>query len=87
MTSPAKVQPSLPDGAFQSHYIPNTPAEQAEMLATLGVDSIDDLFLDIPEVHRNPPLRLPEPLSEMEIQQELANLALRNRPLGSGPLS
>ena len=85
MTSPAKVQPSLPDGAFQSHYIPNTPAEQAEMLATLGVDSIDDLFLDIPEVHRNPPLRLPEPLSEMEIQQELANLASRNRPLGSGP--
>ena len=85
MTSPGQVQSSLSDGGFQSHYIPNTAAEQAEMLATLGVDSLDDLFLDIPEAYRNPPLQLPEPLSELEIQQELAALASRNRPLGSGP--
>ena len=72
-------------GAFQSHYIPNTPAEQEEMLSTLGLTSIDGLFLDIPESYRNPPLNLPEPLSELEIQQELGGLASRNRPLGSGP--
>ena len=29
------------NGHFQSHYIPNTTDEQAEMLATLGIDSID----------------------------------------------
>ena len=85
MTTPGQVQSSLPDGVFQSHYIPNTPTEQAEMLSTLGVSSVDDLFLDIPEAYRNPPLRLPAPLSELEIQQELATLASRNRPLGSGP--
>ena len=39
---------------FQSHYIPNTTDEQAEMLAALGIDSIDQLFADIPDQFRNP---------------------------------
>ena len=45
------------NGHFQSHYIPNTTDEQAEMLATLGIDSIDRLFADIPEEYRNPALK------------------------------
>ena len=55
------------------------------MLATLGVASIDELFQDIPDEFRNPPLALPQPMSELEVQKELAGLASRNRPLGSGP--
>ena len=70
---------------FQSHYIPNTEQEQSEMLAAIGVGSLDDLFLDIPEEFRNPSLDLPAPLSELEIQKELAGFAGKNRPLGSGP--
>ena len=70
---------------FQSHYIPNTEQEQAEMLATLGLSSLDELFLDIPEEFRNPPLNLDPPRSELEIQRELGELAAKNRPLGSGP--
>ena len=70
---------------FQSHYIPNTPGEQAEMLESLGIDSIDQLFADIPAEFRNPHLDLPGPLSELEIQRELSGLAAKNRPLGSGP--
>ena len=70
---------------FQSHYIPNTEQEQVEMLATLGLTSIDELFHDIPDEFRNPPLNLPAPLSELEIQKELGELAARNRALGSGP--
>lgn len=85
MTSPLQIPPSPPAGGFQSHYIPNTPAEQVDMLSTLGLSSIDDLFLDIPEAYRNPPLHLPNPLSELEIQRELAALASDNRALGSGP--
>ena len=73
------------NGHFQSHYIPNTPAEQAGMLAALGAASVEDLFADIPAAHRNPPLRLPAPLPELELQRELASLAGRNRPLGAGP--
>ena len=72
-------------GHFQSHYIPNTEPEQAEMLAALGLASVDELFADIPAAFRNPPLDLPAPLSELEIQRELAALAGKNRPLGSGP--
>ena len=70
---------------FQSHYIPNTPEEQAAMLATLGLNSIDQLFADIPAEYRNPVLDIPGPLSELEVQRELAGLASRNRALGSGP--
>ncbi len=70
---------------FQSHYIPNTQEEQARILSALGLKTLDELFLDIPESFRNPSLDLPGPLSELEIQQELAGLAARNRPLGAGP--
>ncbi len=70
---------------FQSHYIPSTMDEQAEMLAALGIDSIDQLFSDIPDEFRNPTLNLPAPLSELEIQQGLGQMAGKNRPLSSGP--
>ncbi len=73
------------NGHFQSHYIPNTTGEQAGMLASLGLSSIEELFADIPAEHRNPSLRLPAPMAELEIQRELGGLAGRNRPLGSGP--
>ena len=74
-----------PDGEFQSHYIPNTEPEQCEMLATLGLKSLDDLFQDIPDQYRNPFLDLPAPLSEQEIHRELSLLASQNRSLNSGP--
>ncbi|HEU0021621.1 MAG TPA: aminomethyl-transferring glycine dehydrogenase subunit GcvPA [Dehalococcoidia bacterium] len=74
-----------PDAHFQSHYIPNTEQEQAEMLATLGLKSLDELFLDISDQYRNPFLDLPAPRSEQEIHRELSSLASRNRPLNSGP--
>ena len=70
---------------FQSHYIPNTVAEQDDLLAAVGLSSVDDLFSDIPDDYRNPPLRLPAPMSELEIQRELGAMAGRNRPLSSGP--
>ena len=70
---------------FQSHYIPNTPAEQDELLAAIGLRSVDDLFADIPDAYRNPALELPAPLSELEIQRELGEMAGRNRPLSAGP--
>ncbi len=70
---------------FQSHYIPNTIAEQDDLLAAVGLSSVDELFSDIPDDYRNPPLRLPDPMSELEIQRELGEMAGRNRPLASGP--
>ena len=68
---------------FQSHYMPNTPRERAEMLDALGLGSIEDLFVDIPEEHRSPPLDIPPPLSELELRAEMEALARTNRDVNT----
>jgi glycine dehydrogenase subunit 1 len=51
-------------------YLPKSPAERDEMLAAIGVHSIDDLFSGIPERFRlSGALKLPGPFSEAEIIQ------------------
>ena len=49
------------------------------MLRAIGVDSVDDLFADIPAEVRASELRLPPPESELELSGRLAALAARNR--------
>ena len=39
---------------FISPYIPNTESDRRLMLETIGVESTEELFEDIPEDHRNP---------------------------------
>lgn len=56
-------------------YIPHTDEERRQMLATIGVERIEELFTDIPEKFRYPDLDLPEPLAELEVLQELQGLA------------
>jgi len=63
-------------------YIANTEADRRAMLEAVGARSLDDLFTDIPEAERDPPLRLPLPLSEPELLAELSALAARNRAAG-----
>jgi glycine dehydrogenase subunit 1 len=60
-------------------YVSATDSDRREMLAEIGVDSIEDLFADIPEQLRlREPLRLDEPRSEQEVFEELRALAARN---------
>ncbi len=59
-------------------YLPNTAADRAAMLKTIGADSVDALFYDVPAVNRYPQLHLPPPLSEMELLAELRALSERN---------
>ena len=66
-------------------FIPNTPSERSQMLATIGVDGFADLITDIPDQHRNPPLRLPDAASELEVATRMQALAARNRDAGSRP--
>jgi glycine dehydrogenase subunit 1 len=61
-------------------YIANTPEETREMLASIGVDSIDALFADIPESIRLRNTPGPRPLSEMETLSLLGQRAGWNRP-------
>ena len=55
------MEPSTP-AYFQSHYMPNTPAQRRNMLDSIGIKSIEELFNDIPEAHRNPTLKIPPPM-------------------------
>jgi glycine dehydrogenase subunit 1 len=60
-------------------YFPNSKIETDEMLATIGVESVGELFRDIPEAARIVErLTLPEPLSEQELLCELRDLAKLN---------
>ncbi len=60
-------------------YVVNTPADQKAMLETIGAASIAELFQPIPEAYRlDRPLKVPEALAEMELQQHFAALCKRN---------
>jgi glycine dehydrogenase subunit 1 len=62
-----------------SRYTSATDADRKEMLATIGVESINDLFADIPAALKlDEPLALGPGLSEQEVFEELRALAARN---------
>jgi glycine dehydrogenase subunit 1 len=60
-------------------YGPHTPDDRAAMLAALRIDSVDELFADIPPDLRASPLRLDPPEPELSLTTHLAALAARNR--------
>jgi glycine dehydrogenase subunit 1 len=66
-----------------THYIPITDADRIEMMKTIGVEHLEDLFEAVPAEHRFPPLQLPEPLSEPELRRELSRLERLNAQAGS----
>jgi glycine dehydrogenase subunit 1 len=63
-------------------YIPNTEANQKEMLDAIGVSSLKELFKDVPEAYSFPDLKLPKAVSEIEILDELYGMALKNSTTG-----
>ena len=75
----------MAESPITSPYIPNTDDDRAAMLQTVGVRSVDELFQDIPAEYRDPELRLPPPLSELELMREMERLAGRNMHAGQHP--
>ncbi|MHB1417234.1 MAG: glycine dehydrogenase, partial [Chloroflexota bacterium] len=63
------------------NYVPNTDADREAMLAAIGVGSAAELFADIPAAVRDPALRLPSPLSELDLRQLAGRMAARNADL------
>jgi len=59
-------------------FVSNTCEDEKKMLAALGLSSASELFEAIPEKHRYPGLRLPPPLSEPEILEELGRISGKN---------
>ncbi|MCI7146114.1 MAG: aminomethyl-transferring glycine dehydrogenase subunit GcvPA [Clostridiales bacterium] len=65
-------------------YVPNTEAQQKEMLQEIGFEKLDDLFAHIPDdVKFRGELNLPEGLSEMEVASAMKKLAGENRVFDS----
>ena len=60
------------------HYISNTETDRKEMLRTIGIEAVQELFADIPEEFRNPRLDIPPHMSELELRWELESMAAQN---------
>lgn len=60
-------------------YLPDTVEDEKEMLAVIGVDSIEDLFTDIPQAIRlQGDLDIPEAISESELLTYMRQLSSKN---------
>ncbi|MEO1042393.1 MAG: aminomethyl-transferring glycine dehydrogenase subunit GcvPA [Pseudomonadota bacterium] len=66
-------------------YLPLTDTDRAQMLNTVGVSHIDELFADVPVDALNPSLNLPNHKGEFEVERHLLALAKKNHAAGDGP--
>src|SRR3954468_6822932 len=63
-----------------SRYTSATDADRREMLDAIGVESVEELFRDIPEpVRQREPIALPDGMAEQDVFDHLRGLASRNR--------
>jgi len=60
-------------------YLVHSPEDRTAMLEKIGVRSMDDLLVDIPQSLRLDALQLPNGLSELETMAQVSGLASRNR--------
>ncbi len=67
-------------------YLPLTDTDRSEMLARIGVATVDELFADVPKsLLLTEPLDLPRRKSEMEVERILGRMAGRNVPASGVP--
>ena len=68
-------------------YLPLSDADRADMLVAIGADSVDDLFVDVPEAARltGSIHGLPDHASELSVERQLGALARRNMVAGEVP--
>ena len=66
-------------------FIPNTDADRAAMLQTIGVSSVGELFSDIPASALNPKIKLPPAMNELDLMRELAAMAAGNTTFANKP--
>jgi glycine dehydrogenase subunit 1 len=66
-------------------FVPTTARERDEMLRSIGVQSVDQLFEDIPAQFRKPVLDVPAGMSELEVLRHLRTLSELNLDLDHYP--
>jgi glycine dehydrogenase subunit 1 len=68
-------------------YLPLTQSDRQSMLATVGANSVDDLFVDVPaDARLSGPIKgLPMHASEMAVERHFASMARKNLAAGDHP--
>ena len=67
-------------------YLPQTSQSRQEMLKSIGVKSIDDLFKDVPaQAFVQGLCDLPKHQSELDVERDMVSFANQNHPAGLGP--
>lgn len=67
-------------------FLPHTPKQREEMLAAIGVASMDDLYDRVPkESELKAPIDLPNHTGERDVELHMTALANQNRHAGKGP--
>ncbi|MDP7179962.1 MAG: aminomethyl-transferring glycine dehydrogenase subunit GcvPA [Candidatus Woesearchaeota archaeon] len=62
------------------NFIPNTKEDKELMLKEIGISNVDELFRDIPEeLILKDQLKIPKPMSELELKKHLENIAGKNK--------
>ena len=68
--------------AMSDKYIPHTEEDVRQMLEVIGVNSIDDLYSDVPsEVIFKGEYDIPEGMSELELRRHFEELGNKNKKL------
>ena len=67
-------------------FHPHTDSDREEMLKTIGVKSLEQLFEDVPKEFRFPKLNLPPGMTEMEALGEVEILAEGNETFKDMPM-
>lgn len=66
-------------------YVPNPETVKQEMLQAIGLESLEELFSDVPAKYRLEQLNLGRGLSELEVRRELSALANKNMSTATYP--
>ena len=67
-------------------YLPHTEADRKSLLAAVGANSIDDLYVDVPAAaHLGDLIDLPAHQGELEVERTIAALAAKNLTAASAP--
>ncbi len=61
------------------NFSAHSNSERAEMLKDIGVNRVEELFVNIPAEARVEGLNLPDSMSEMSVQKELKRIAAKNK--------
>ncbi len=63
-------------------YFPNTPEDRRAMLQAIGLESVEELFAQVPEdLKLRKPLDLPPAMSELELEDHMNRLAQANEAM------